>query len=150
MKREYRIAAALLALTALLSGCLEDTEFPAYDASKNYCGPEGKFSVPRTSPLSGADFNVACYNHDKCYDQCGKTKATQDECDEAFKQTMYDACDQAFDEKMTECDKKAGYNPLKYTCIASARLAASTCWTQAKTYQVTVSAGGKAIGSFPC
>lgn len=140
---------ALLALT-LVSGCLEDVEYPPYDAKKNYCGPEGLFSVPRGSLLSAADFNRACYHHDKCYAECGKTKRTQADCDESFKQTMYDACDDAFDKEMNVCDARAGYNPFKYTCIASARAAASACWTQAKTYHVGVSAGGKAVGAYPC
>ncbi|MFH0861685.1 MAG: hypothetical protein V1875_01525 [Candidatus Altiarchaeota archaeon] len=140
-----------LTLTVFFTlGCLEDFEFPAYDANKNYCGPEGLFSVPRGSLISDADFNRACYGHDKCYTECGKTKATQDKCDQEFKQTMYDACDDAFDRHMNECDAKAGYNPMKYACIASARARASSCWSQAKTYQVGVSVGGKAVGAYPC
>ena len=145
-----KLLIALMLAVSMQAGCLEDVEFPPYDASKNYCGPEGLFSVPRTNPLSGADFNQACYGHDKCYTECGKTKKTQDACDQEFKQTMYDACDDAFDKDMNVCDARAGYNPFKYTCIASARAAASSCWAQAKTYQVGVSAGGKAVGAYPC
>jgi hypothetical protein len=143
-------AAASVLVVLSLSGCLDDFEFPPYDDKINYCGPEGLFSVPRGSLVSGADFNRACYAHDKCYTECGKTKATQETCDEAFKQTMYDACDDAFDKHMNECDAKSGYNPLKYTCIASARARASACWSQAKSYNVGVSVGGKAVGAYPC
>ncbi len=138
-----------LALVLAALGCIEP-EFPAYNASKNYCGPEGVFSVPRGSLISDADFNGACYGHDKCYTECKNHCNTQEYCDKQFRQTMDDAFDDAFDKHMNECDKKAGYNPLKYTCIASARARASSCWTQAATYYQTVSAGGKAIGAYPC
>jgi len=139
----------LLAGIVLMLGCL-DEEFPAYDASKNYCGPEGLFGVPNSNPLSGANFNSGCYNHDKCYAECKTNHKTQGDCDAAFKQSMDDACDAAFDQKMSECDLKSGWNPLKYTCIANARISASSCWTQSGTYWAGVSAGGKAVGSYPC
>lgn len=144
-----RITLVLMAV-CLIAGCLDEVEFPKYNDSKNYCGPEGVFSVPRTNPLTGADFNTACYNHDKCYADCKTNGKTQGDCDLAYRQTMDDACDTEFDRMMSECDKKAGYNPLKYSCIASARLRVVSCWGQVKTYYEAVSAGGKAIGSYPC
>jgi hypothetical protein len=126
------------------------TTFPKYDASKNYCGPEGKFSVPSGSLLGTAGFNLACYYHDKCYSECEKPENTQDHCDTQFKQTMDDACNQMLDELLNECDTKSAWNPFKYTCIAIARFKTSACWTQAATYYQTVSIAGKRIGAYPC
>ncbi len=126
------------------------TTFPPYDAGKKYCGPEGKFSVPCGSLLGNADFNHACYYHDKCYSECKTAGNTQAYCDTQFRQTMDDACNQMFDDMMNECDKKSGWDPFKYTCIASARLKTSACWTQSATYYKTVSLAGKRIGAYTC
>jgi hypothetical protein len=144
-----RYAPALILALILASGCIEDPKFEDFNPDKNYCGPEGKFSVPRGT-LSNADFNYACYAHDKCYHECRTNKRTQESCDKEFRQIMDDACDAAFDAHMLECEKKSKWNPLRYSCIASARARASSCWTQAATYHKTVSVGGAAIGSFTC
>jgi hypothetical protein len=146
MDRFYLILASV-ALVIMLSGCLENEEFPAYNVTKNYCGPEGLFGVPNTAP-SGASFNSACYEHDKCYEQCKSNGKSQAVCDQDFRQTMDDSCDAKFNEKMTECDAQGGIS--SYVCEAGARLAASACWTQAATYHNGVAVGGKAVGSYPC
>lgn len=141
----------LISVFVLICGCEDlNFSFPPYNESKNYCGPEGLFSVPRGAALSDADFNNACYNHDKCYFECETNGKTQADCDNTFKQMMDDACDQEYDRQMNICDQRSGWNPFKYTCAAEARIATSACWTQAATYYKTVSAGGKAIGAYSC
>ena len=138
-----------VALVVLFSGCIEeDAGFPPYNSSKNYCGPEGLLSGPNTNPLSGANFNFACYGHDKCYDECKSNGKTQAQCDQEFRQVMDDACDEKFNQKMNECDAKKGLS--SYWCAAGARIAASSCWVQASTYHNLVAAGGKAVGSYTC
>lgn len=127
------------------------TTFPPYDQDKNYCGPEGMFSAPSGHLLSEADFNTACYEHDKCYSEClVKPKNTQTYCDGQFKRMMDNSCDQEFDRRMNECEKKSGWNPLRYACIASARVRAVTCWGQSRSYHGIVIIGGKLIGAYPC
>jgi hypothetical protein len=151
MKHQTAVALSLILLLVFFCGCLDEPPaFPPYDETKNYCGPEGLFSGPNSNPLSGASFNPACYEHDKCYAECKTNGKNQAQCDNEFKQTMDGACDDVFDKTMNECDKKAGYNPFKYTCIIKARLATSSCWTQSGTYYGLVSAGGKAVGAYPC
>ena len=68
-----------------------------YDEKTNYCGPAGKFSVPR-KPV-GIDFNRACYNHDLCYE----TAAPQNTCDINMLIDMRKACNQATGGKRFVC-----------------------------------------------
>jgi hypothetical protein len=149
MNRTHQVL-ALAALVLLSVGCIEEEDpgYPAYEAEKNYCGPEGLFGVPNVDIMSAADFNPSCYNHDKCYAECKTNGKSQAVCDQEFRDTMDDACDERFNEKMNECDKESGIS--SYLCEAGARIAASSCWTQAATYHNGVAAGGKAVGSYPC
>ncbi|MFH1403449.1 MAG: hypothetical protein ABIH11_04190 [Candidatus Altiarchaeota archaeon] len=141
---------AFIMIVMLAGGCLEDVEFPAYNASKNYCGPEGKLSGPNKNLLSQANFNYACYTHDKCYAECAKTMRTQAYCDREFKGIMDDACDAELDRLMNECEKRGKWNPLRYACIAKVRAQISSCWTQSATYYGLVATTGKPIGSYTC
>ena len=141
---------ALFVLLILSSGCLEDQEFPAYDAKKNYCGPEGKLSGPKTNLLSQASFNEACYGHDKCYAECAKTHNTQAFCDGQFRKTMDDSCDAELNRLMTKCETYSKWNPVRYGCVAKVRVQISSCWAQASTYHNLVHYAGKPIGSFTC
>ena len=134
----------------LLAGCVEEQEYPAYDSKKNYCGPEGKLSGPNTNPLSGASFNKACYEHDKCYALCEKTKKTQDYCDSQFRGIMDDSCDTQLNHLMNKCEEYGKWNPLRYACIAKVRAQISSCWAQASAYHNFVSYGGRAVGSYTC
>jgi len=133
-----------------LAGCIEEPGFPAYNASKNYCGPEGKLSGPNTNLLSDASFNYACYSHDKCYAECGKTRHTQEYCDQEFKQIMDDACDAELDRLMKKCETYSKWNPVRYACIGKVRIQISSCWTQSAAYYQLVSTAGKPIGSYTC
>ncbi len=141
---------ALIMIIVLASGCLEDQEFPAYDAKKNYCGPEGKLSGPNTNPLSGASFNKACYGHDKCYEECGKTKHTQAYCDGQFRKSMDDSCDDQLDHLMNKCEQRSKWNPLRYSCKAIVRAEIASCWAQASAYHNGVALVGRPIGSYTC
>ena len=139
-----------LMLVISISGCLEEVEYPAYDPKTNYCGPEGVFSGPNTNPLSGASFNLACYEHDKCYALCEKNKHSQLYCDGQFRQIMDDSCDEQLDKLMNECEKRGKWNPLRYSCIAKVRAQISSCWAQASAYHNMVAYGGRAVGSYTC
>ena len=124
--------------------------YPAYNSAKNYCGPDHLFSVPRGSG-NGADFNYACYKHDKCYAECKKPNNTQVQCDQRWRDRMDASCDQAFNAKMKECDALSGWMYLfKPICTSAARIRASSCWTQASIYHTGVWAGGKIVGSYTC
>lgn len=130
--------------------------YPAYNSTKNYCGPqhwEDRWGIhgPSSSLTSGADFNYACYEHDKCYGECKKTRNTQKHCDQVFRDMMDDSCDQAFDTQMKTCDAISGGISYKYyACIAMTRLQVSGCWTQAAINQGIAAMGGKVVGSYPC
>ena len=147
----YIVALSVILICALLSGCIElEKKFPAYNATKNYCGPEGKMSGPNKNLLSDASFNYACYSHDKCYEECGKTFNTQSFCDKQFKKIMDDSCDAELDRLMHGCEKRGKWNPLRYACIAKVRIQISSCWTQSATYYGLVATTGKPIGSYTC
>jgi len=134
----------------LLAGCIENVEFPAYNNSKNYCGPEGKLSGPNKNLLSDASFNFACYSHDKCYEECAKTLTPQSVCDAQFKKIMDDSCDAELDRLMKKCEEYNKWNPVRYACIAKVRVQITSCWTQSGTYYGLVSTVGKPIGSYTC
>lgn len=79
--------AALLPLTLVLAGAAR-ADFEPFDPAKGYCGPSG-YSIPAYVEL----FNPACYEHDKCYNQCKNTGATKERCDLDFLRDMRRICD---------------------------------------------------------
>jgi len=81
-----------------------------YDDKINYCGPAGKFSVPR-KPV-GMDFNRACYNHDLCYE----TTTPQKTCDKNMLIDMRKACNQATGLKRFVC---LGFARIYYHSVSS-------------------------------
>jgi len=144
-----RLLAALV-FFMLVTGCLEEPEFPPYDEKKNYCGPEGKLSGPNKNLLSDASFNYACYFHDKCYAECEKTHNTQAYCDGEFKRLMDESCEDELDRLMSKCEEYGKWNPIRYACIGKVRLQISSCWAQSGTYYGLVASAGKPIGSYTC
>ncbi len=125
--------------------------YPAYDPDYNYCGPDHLFSVPRTTS-SGADFNPACYEHDKCYEECNKPGNEQVNCDQRWRNSMDASCNQAYTTKMKgECDALSGFMYIfKPICAFSAWIGRNDCWDQAATYHTGVGMGAKVVGSYPC
>lgn len=137
-------------LLVFLCGCLEPAEFPAYNQSKNYCGPEGKFSGPNKHLLSGASFNYACYHHDKCYHECSKPENTQKSCDDAFLKRMDEACEEHLAIQLEKCKKESDWKIVQAACRFSVKTRMATCPAQARTYWGIVAGGGKAIGAYTC
>ena len=68
--------------------------YPHYDSTKHYCGPEWLPTgvVPRFP--AGVDFNPACYEHDKCYDECMTNCKGQFTCDADFEDDINAICAQ--------------------------------------------------------
>ncbi|MFH0862373.1 MAG: hypothetical protein V1875_05010 [Candidatus Altiarchaeota archaeon] len=124
--------------------------FEPYNASKNYCGPEGKFSGPNKHLVSQASFNFACYRHDKCYAECGQTFTPQKTCDDEFKSLMDDACNEELDRIQTINEQRAWYNPVGYVVGGWNRVSTTSCWAQARLYWGIVAGGGKIIGAYEC
>ena len=124
--------------------------FPAYDPDYNYCGPDHLFSVPRTTS-SGADFNFACYEHDKCYEECNKPGNEQVKCDQRWRNSMDASCDQAYTKMKGECDALSGFMCIfKPICAYSARKKRSGCRDLAAAYHTGTWAGAKIVGSYTC
>jgi len=134
----------MVLLSMQISSAFED-----YDDSKNYCGPASGPSVPR-SP-SDADFNHACYNHDKCYNQCENTKHTQAYCDLQFLENMVKSCGDYYDEHYKpDCEDTTNFLWLQDMCWNTANDFYRDCTTYAATYYTAVATLGKAVGSFNC
>ncbi len=69
----------------------DDDEFESYNETISYCGQKGMFSALRSTLryISGADFNLPCYEHDKCYTSSGTLRK---KCDEQLREKMNDRC----------------------------------------------------------
>ncbi len=132
------------------SSTTSTTIFEPFNRKKNYCGPEGKFGMPRSHVLSKADFNPACYNHDKCYEECKTKGYSQKYCDDQFYSTMDASCGTEYSQATLRCSVMSNINPLKLYCYSSAEMILKSCKTQATAYWSGVAAGGRLIGAYPC
>lgn len=63
----------------------------SFDSRKTYCG-SGPNEPLVPDWLYGINISNACYNHDICYDQCGKSKA---QCDNDLRRDIEQACNSA-------------------------------------------------------
>ena len=65
---------------------------PGNQPTANGCGPEGG-SIKIPQGYGDADYTSSCNSHDFCYEDCAGTK---DNCDEVFRDDMYNACAAAY------------------------------------------------------
>ncbi|MBD3387581.1 MAG: hypothetical protein GF416_01025 [Candidatus Altiarchaeales archaeon] len=128
--------------------------FPPYNNSVDYCGPESNrfisFLVRREHLTSDADFNRACYNHDKCYAECAITGNSKYHCDKEFNDHMDRICDTMFDIYREQCKEKRWYNPLKIPCHIYTSLNKGTCKLQSDAYEVGVKLGATLFHAYKC
>jgi hypothetical protein len=125
-------------------------KYPEYNSTKHYCGPqswEDKWGLHGTSTtLSGADFNYACYEHDKCYSECENSQA---HCDQVFRDTMDASCNQAYDTtKRKTWGARKWWNPFRYTRAVGAWVLKNSCHARAMDYYYRVRTFGGS--SYPC
>ncbi|WP_337958596.1 RHS repeat-associated core domain-containing protein, partial [Candidatus Accumulibacter vicinus] len=59
-----------------------------YDPTKTYCG-SGSNEAIIPDWIYGMNISRACYNHDVCYEQCGKSKQ---QCDSELRKDIEDIC----------------------------------------------------------
>lgn len=128
--------------------------YPDYSNEKDYCGPENNQLVmsliPRGPPLSGADFNSACYNHDKCYAQCVRTQNAKEFCDQEFGGQMRQACQTKSRTPENNCMEQAWYNPFRYTCITAKAIGDMYCVGSSYMYQGAVATFANCFNAYPC
>lgn len=79
---------SIVALALLLAAGSARADFEPYNPGTGYCGPSG-FSLPAYTDI----FNPACYEHDKCYNQCKNTGNSKERCDLDFLYAMRKICD---------------------------------------------------------
>jgi hypothetical protein len=120
-------------------------KYPEYNSTKHYCGPqswEDKWGLHGSSTTwSGADFNYACYDHDKCYSECENSQA---HCDQVFMDTMDASCNQAYDTtKRKTWGARKWWNPFRYTRVVGAWVLKIDCHVKARVYYYGVRAFGK-------
>ena len=125
-------------------------KYPEYNSTKHYCGPqswEDKWGLHGSSTTwSGADFNYACYDHDKCYSECENSQA---HCDQVFRDTMDASCNQAYDTtKRKTYGARKWWNPFRYTRVVGAWVLKIGCHAKAMDYYYRVRVFGKY--SYPC
>jgi len=124
-----------------------------YDDDSKYCGPEkhpwAMKIIPRGPPLSGIDFNAACYNHDECYSQCGSTHNSKELCDQRFKEGLNNKCDASLP-PAEDCKGYGWYNPLRYACLTAATLRSTYCHGSAEIYYQAVSKLANSFDAYPC
>ncbi|MBU0761775.1 MAG: hypothetical protein KKD39_02015 [Candidatus Altiarchaeota archaeon] len=130
-------------LLALLAGVA--CGFGSYNPDVNYCGAEGRVSVPNEH-YGGASFNLACYDHDGCYEFCRTTRNSQEQCDEEFNQDLDAACMSNYVVQKSDClNSYKWYNPVRYTCLALVKADELNCFVMSDTYWLAVSLLGGGV-----
>jgi hypothetical protein len=129
-------------------------EYETYEQKSDYCGPNNypkvvKF-IPRGPPLSGVDFNQACYSHDKCYTQCDRTGKTKAQCDLGFGYDMVQKCQTTIQPSEDACANNSWYNPLRYTCQIISKARKVYCYDSAGAYWLAVAGFANMFGAYPC
>ncbi|MFH1404055.1 MAG: hypothetical protein ABIH11_07295 [Candidatus Altiarchaeota archaeon] len=130
------------------------TTFPQYDKDKEYCGPEKNDIImkiiPRGHLFSGVDFNRGCYEHDRCYAECGQTGKSKESCDSEFRERLHGVCESVFDIYRSMCLQRGWYNPFRYSCLTITKKNEWDCYGTANTYWAAVAAGANMFDAYPC
>jgi hypothetical protein len=113
-----------------------------WKSNKDWCGSAKLKGIFVPDSVLKVSFKTACYNHDKCYETCGKTRK---KCDEGLRDDIKSACSVYYLSAVDNCKSKyPWYKPVRRkACITIEAARYDACTLVAAAYYNGVRLGAQ-------